>query len=292
MKVLTATAASFILLCSMAQATTDKGASAKGAAWLLKTGPTGDGAGADTLVALRSARRLSAAEASRRAAALRSGASGYAATAGATGKTILGLVASQNGNPRCAGNLDLYRRLVGFGANGRYGRTAWDQSLGMIALRSLGSKPPASTARFLLSTRGKGGWNFTLSKTANDDVTHTALAILGLRAAGVKTSNRGLRAGVKWMLTQRTPAGGFAHNRKDRNEANATALALEAQASLGRGDKRAARALRALQRTDGAFQFTATDSGSRGLATVDSVVALSGKHIPVSGRSKLPGGCS
>jgi squalene cyclase len=161
----------------------------------------------------------------------------------------------------------------------------------MIALRSLGAKPPRSTARFLLSTRGSGGWNFSLLKTGPDDVTHTALAIMGLRAAGVTASNPQIKAGVKWMLTQRSPAGGFAHLRTDRNEANATALALEAEQSIGRSDKRAAKALRSLQRSDGAFQFTATDSGSRGLATVDAVVALAGKHLPVADRSKLPAGC-
>ena len=222
---------------------------------------------------------------------MRSGAGDYTLTAGATGKTILALVAAGSGNPRCAGKLDLYNRLTGFGAGGRYGRTAWDQALGMIALRALGARPPASTVRFLLSTRGKGGWNFTLSKAAPDDVTHTALAIMALRAAGVKNSNSGLKAGMKWMLAQRTPAGGFAHQRKDRNEANATALALEALRSAGRRDARAGKALRALQRSDGAFQFTATDSGSRGLATVDAVVAVAGKHLPVTRRAKFAPRC-
>jgi hypothetical protein len=280
-----------VLFAAAAHAATDKSAASKGAAWLLKGKPSGDGQGADTVVALRAAGKLSGSQAKTRAAVVRSGAAGYAVTAGAAGKTILALVASGTGNPRCAGKLDLYKRVTGSGANGRYGHTAWDQALGMIALRSLGAKPPRSTADFLLSTRAKGGWNFTLSKTAPDDVTHTALAIMALRAAGVKKSNRGLKAGIKWMLTQRSPAGGFAHQRKDRNEANATALALEALRSAGRHDKRAAKALRALQRSDGAFQFTATDSGSRGLATVDAVVALAGKQVPVARRAKLPAAC-
>ena len=292
MKVLTTVVLSFAVLCSAAYAATENRAAVKGANWLLKGQPAGDGQGADTLVALRASGKLSKAEAERRAAALREGAAGYADTAGATGKTILGLVASRSGNPRCAGRIDLYDRLTGFGVNGRYGRSAWDQALGMIALRSLGTRPPGSTKRYLLSTRGNGGWNFTLSRTGPDDVTHTALAIMALRAAGIKRSNPGLRAGLKWMLAQRTVAGGFGHERKDRNEANATALAIEAQHSTGRRDKRAEKALRALQRSDGAFQFTAVDSGSRGLATADAVVALSETHVPVVTRSKLPSRCA
>ena len=281
----------FALAVAVAQGATDRSASQRGAAWLLKGKPAGDGQGADTLSALRAAGKLSPSAAASRAAALRAGAADYAVTAGATAKTILGLVSSGSGNPRCAGKLDLYSRLVGFRANGRYGRSAWDQALAMIATSSLGAKPPKSTARFLASTRGKGGWNFSLIKDGPDDVTHTALAIMGLRAAGVRASNADVKAGVKWMLTQRSPAGGFAHQRTDRNEANATALALEALKSVGRFDTRADNALRGLQRSDGAFQFTATDSGSRGLATVDAVVALAGKELPVVRRSRLPARC-
>lgn len=278
-------------VAAVAYGATDRSAAQKGAGWLLKGAPAGDGQGADTISALRASDKLSSGEAASRAAALRAGADKYALTAGATAKTILGLVSSGNGNPRCAGALDLYRRLTGFGVAGRYGRSAWDQALGMIALRSLGTRPPRSAVRFLLSTRGDGGWNFSLIKDAPDDVTHTALAIMGLRAAAVKPTDPRLKAGVKWMLTQRTRAGGFAHQRTDRNEANATALALEALRSVGRSDARATKALRALQRPDGAFQFTATDSGSRGLATVDAVVAVAGKHLPVAKRSRLPGHC-
>jgi hypothetical protein len=280
-----------LVFAAAAHAASDRSAAQKGAVWLSRGKPTGDGQGADTLNALRAAGKLSKADADSRAATLRLGARDYASTAGATAKTILGLISSGSGNPRCAGNLDLYDHLTGYGSNGRYGHSAWDQALGMIALRSLGAKPPGSTARFLLSTRGKGGWNFSLLKNGPDDVTHTALAIMGLRAAGVKATNPGIRAGLKWMLTQRTPAGGFAHQRTDRNEANATALAIEALRAVGRTDKRASKALLALQRSDGAFQFTATDSGSRALATVDAVVALAGKHLPVARRAKLPAHC-
>jgi hypothetical protein len=60
---------------------------------------------------------------------------------------------------------------------------------------------------------------------------------------------------------------------------------------MGRSDGRAARALRALQRRDGAFQFTATDAGSRTLATTESVLALSGRTPPVAVVRHHPTSC-
>src|SRR5207247_2533275 len=82
--------------------------------------------------------------------------------------------------------------------------------------------------------------------------------------------------------SQRTRSGGFALGRRDRNEANSTALAIEAERAMGRDDARAARVLRGLQRRDGAFQFTADDAGSRVIASTESVVALSGHLAPVA----------
>jgi hypothetical protein len=288
-----ATAPAVLLGAPAAQAS-DAGAARAGAAWLSgAVGPRADGMAADTLVALRAAGRLPAAEAARRARGLRAGAPGYTRSAGATGKTILALVAARSGSPRCAGSLDLFGRLQRFGRHGRYGSTIFDQTLGMLAVRALRARPSAATVRVLLGARGAGGWNFSLSRSGGrpDDVTSTAMAILAARAAGVSRANGTLRAGLRWMLRQRTPAGGFALGRRDRNEANSTALALEAQRAMGRGDTRAARALRTLQRGGGAFQFTRDDAGSRILASVDAVVALSGRTLPVAVSRHRPGGC-
>jgi hypothetical protein len=283
-----------LTLVPAAARASDAGAARAGAAWLSgAVGPGADGMAADTLVALRAAGRLPAAEAARRAAALRAGAPSYARTAGATGKTILALAAARSGSARCAGSLDLLGRLQRFGRNGRYGTTIFDQALGMLAVRALRAGPSATTVRVLLAARGRDGWNFDLSRAGGrpDDVTSTAMAILAARAAGVARTNGTLRAGLRWMLAQRTAAGGFALGRGDRNEANSTALALEAQRAMGRGDTRAARALRTLQRGGGAFQFTRDDAGSRVLASVDAVVALSGHTLPVTIAPRRPRPC-
>jgi hypothetical protein len=272
----------------------DRSAARAGAAWLsAAVRPGADGMAADTLVALRAANRLPAAEAARRARALRAGAPGYARSAGATAKTILALAAARSGSARCAGSLDLFGRLQRYGRSGRYGTTIFDQTLGMLAVHALRAGPSSSTVRVLLRARGRGGWNFNLTRSGGraDDVTSTAMAILAARAAGVSARNGTLRAGLTWMRAQRTAAGGFALGRRDRNEANSTALAIEAQRAMGRSDARALRALRTLQRGGGAFQFTRTDAGSRVLASVDAVVALSGRRLPVTVAPRRPGAC-
>ncbi|WP_187369502.1 prenyltransferase/squalene oxidase repeat-containing protein [Baekduia soli] len=277
-----------------AASASDAGAARTGAAWLAAAVPAGaDGQSADAIVALRAAGRLPAAEAARRARTLRGGAARYALTAGATGKVILGLVAARSGSARCGTGVDLLRRLQGYGRAGRYGATIFDQTLGMLAIRALHAGPSASTVRVLLGARGGGGWNFNLTRSGGrpDDVTSTAMAILAARGAGVSRTNGTLRAGLRWMLAQRTPAGGFALGRRDRNEANSTALAIEAERAMGRRDPRAASALRGLQRSGGAFQFTSSDAGSRVLASVDAVVALSGHVPPVTVLGRTPSSC-
>jgi hypothetical protein len=276
-------------------AVASNGSSARaGARWLAAHVPAGgDGPDADALVALRAAGQLPAAQARRRAAGLRRSARSYATGAGQAAKLILGLTAAHSGSPRCAGSFDLRLAMGHDYTRGRYGRNAFDMGLSLLALRALRDKVPPASIAFLRSARGGGGWNVLLRRSGGpvDDVSSTAIAILGLRAAGVPRSSPTLRSALRWMLRQRTRSGGFALGRRDRNEANSTALAIEAERAMGRSDGRAARALRALQRRDGAFQFTATDAGSRTLATTESVLALSGRTPPVAVVRHHPTSC-
>lgn len=285
--------ASVLLVASAAPASaqTDRSAARAGAAWLAGAVPAGaDGAAADAVIAMRAAGRLPAAQASRRAAALRRGASSYARTPGAAAKVVLALQAA-TGRGRCAGRLDLLRRIAAGGRAGRYGTSVFDQSLSMLAFRATGNRPPASTVRFLLRARGTGGWNFGLRRGGRDDVASTGQAIQALRASGISARHSGLRAALRWLRAQRAPSGGFGHNRSDRAEANPTAIAVLAARAMGSRDGRAARVLRGLQRSGGAFQFTATDAGSRVLATNEAVLALSGARQPVRGGRRAQRRC-
>jgi hypothetical protein len=283
-----------LALAPAATQASDSSAARAGAAWLSSAvKPGADGMAADAIVAMRAAGRLPAGEAARRARALRAGANGYARTAGATGKTILALAAARSGSARCAGNVDLLTRLQSYGRVGHYGTTVFDQTLAMLAAHALHAGPSQRSVSVLLNARGAGGWNFNLTRSGGraDDVTSTAMAILAARAAGVPARNGTLRAGLRWLRAQHTPAGGFALGRRDRNEANSTALAIEAAAAMGSRDTRATRALASLQRSGGAFQFTRDDAGSRVLASNDAVVALSGRRLPVTTLHRTPGRC-
>jgi hypothetical protein len=265
-----------------------------GARWLAVHGQSGgDGVAADTMVALRAAGALTARDARARAAALRRGAASYVTGAGQAAKLILGLTASRSGSARCAGRQDLRLEMGRDYTRGRYGRNAFDMGLSLLALRALREHAPPASIAFLRNARGGGGWNVLLRRSGGpvDDVSSTAISILALRASGVPRSSPTLRGALRWMLRQRTHSGGFALGRRDRNEANSTALAIEAERAMGRSDGRAVRALRALQRSDGSFQFTATDTGSRVLATTESVVALSGHIPPVARVRHHPSGC-
>jgi hypothetical protein len=284
-----------VLALAALPASASNGSSARsGARWLAAhVHPGSGGFAADTLVSLRASGVLSRAGARSRAAALRRGARSYVTGAGQAAKLILGLTAAHSGSARCAGSLDLRIAMGRDYTRGRYGRNAFDDGLALLALRALRERVPTAAIGFLRAARGAGGWNVLLRRSGgpNDDVSSTAIAILALRAAGVSRRDRGLRAGLSWMARRRTGSGGFALGRRDRNEANSTALAIEAERAMGRSDRRAARVLRGLQRSDGAFQFTADDAGSRVIASTEAVVALSGRIPPVARVRRHPSPC-
>jgi hypothetical protein len=282
-----------LALAALPASASNLSSSRAGARWLASHVRGGSGSAADTLVALRAAEILTTAGARVRASDLRRGARSYVTGAGQAAKVILGLAAAHSGSARCAGSLDLRIAMGRDYTRGRYGRNAFDQALSLLAIRALREGVPHAAISFLRSARGGGGWNVLLRRSGGpaDDVSSTAVTILALRAAGVSRRDGALRAALSWMAHQRTRSGGFALGRRDRNEANSTALAIEAERAMGRSDQRAARVLRGLQRSDGSFQYTADDAGSRVIASTESVVALSGRVPPVARVAHHPTGC-
>jgi hypothetical protein len=281
-----------LALAALPASASNRSSAKAGAHWLAAHVRGGGGPAADTLVALRAAGSLSSAGARVRAAALRGGARAYVTGAGQAAKVILGLAAAHNGSAHCAGGLDLRIAMGRDYTRGRYGTNAFDEGLSLLAIRALREGVPGRAISFLRSARGGGGWNVLLTRGGpRDDVSSTAITILALRAAGVSRRDGALRAALSWMSHQRTASGGFALGRRDRNEANSTALAIEAERAMARGDRRAARVLRGLQRSDGSFQYTADDAGSRVIASTESVVALSGRIPPVARVERHPSRC-
>jgi hypothetical protein len=256
----------------------DAGAAARAAAWLAAN-PAGAPAGqqADTVVALRAAGRSPAALRGRIDALARVAPS-YAVTAGGAAKVAMAAVAARR-DPARLGGVDYLRRITTRYAGGRYGATAFDQALSLLALRAAGRTPPGAAVRATLSARGFGGWGLDLSRSGRDSVDTTALVVEALAAAGVPASDPGVRAAVRWMLAQRNRAGGLASAGGGApTEANSTAGAIRALRALGRTPPASLRAaLRGLQDRDGGIRFTRASAGSRLLATNDALVALAGK---------------
>lgn len=263
-------------------ATADTAAAERGAAWLVRNSAGAPGGQqADTIVALRSAGGGRAALAPRLTALARV-APAYAVTAGGAGKVAMAAVAGGR-DPARFGGVDYLRRITNRYAAGRYGETAFDQALSMLALRAAGRTVPPTAVRATFAARAAGGWGFTMSRTARDSVDATAIVIEGLRAAGVPSSDARLRAAAAWMLAQRNAAGGLASaGGGDPTDANSTAGAIRALRALGRTPPAATRAaLRGLQQPDGGFRSTRAGAGSRLLATTDAVPALAGVALPV-----------
>ena len=244
-----------------AAATADGTAAARAAGWLAANA-AGAPAGqqADAIVALRAAGRSRAALRPR-AAALATAAPAYATTAGGAAKVAMAAVAAGR-NPAAFGGVNYLRRITNRYAAGRYGASAWDQALSLLALRAAGRPAPAAAVRAALAARGSGGWSFDLTPRGRDSVDATAIVLEALSASGVRGSDARLAAAVRWMLAQRNGEGGLG--------------------SAGRWPPASLRAsLRALQERDGSVRYTRASGGSRLLATNDATVAFTGRWLPV-----------
>ncbi len=263
-------------------ATADGAAASRAAAWLASNS-AGAPAGqqADAIVALRAAGRSRAAVRPR-AAALARVAPAYATTAGGAGKVALAAVAAGS-NPASFGGVDYLRRVTNRYAAGRYGASAWDQALSILAIRAAGRAAPPAAIRATFAARGTGGWSFDLAPRSRDSVDATAIVIEALSAAGVRGSDARVGAAVRWMLAQRNAEGGLGSaGGGAATDANSTAGAIRALRATGRTPPASLRAaLRGLQDRDGSIRYTRASGGSRLLATNDAVVALSGMWLPV-----------
>jgi hypothetical protein len=262
----------------------DVRAAERGAEWVTGAARGAEGGQlADAVVAVRSVRRPAGGLMARLARV----APNYARSPGAAGKVALAAVAAGR-DPARLGGVDYLRRITNGYAAGRYGANAYDQALAMLALAAAGRRVPPAAVSAVRTARGAGGWNFSMSASRPDDPSTTALMLQALRAAGVHPGDRDVRAATAWMLSARNDSGGYNFGRPGGpTEANSTALVLMALSALGRPAPAGSRAaLRALQRPDGSFAFTSTDTGSPLLASVDAVPALAGRHLPVTGAER------
>jgi hypothetical protein len=256
----------------------ERRAVADGAAWIERVPEAAmpGGQQADAIVALRAAGRpnLALRARVRRLAAI---APRYAVTAGAAAKVVLATRAVGTSPRRFAG-VDYVARIEGRRRGGRYGATAYDQALAIIALRAVGRPVPRSAIAALRADRSGPAWNAVLQRRSAPEVDTTSLVVVALRRAGLGARDPMVRGAMTWIARQRNRSGGYASAGGGRpTEANATATTIAALRTAGRTPPAATlRALRGLQRPDGAFRWRAGAAGSLLLATLDAVPALAG----------------
>lgn len=289
-----------------AHAASNKTTVKKATKWMNKTSLSqfeGTGFRADAVSAFAAAKRIGAnyksSARNRFIDQVEAEAANYSITSGATGKVILAAVAASK-NPRCFGKtgekVDLYNLLMSFySSSGKFGATAFDQALAMLALKAAKQKIPSAAVKHVKGVRGKNGWNFAMNSARGDDVESTAIIIEALRAAGVKKSDKALKQAYRWMTYQRNSDGGFNPSTPltGETQANTTAYAIRAADAMGKDLSKAKRALRALQTRSGSFVSSPTvkESAGYGIATTDAVIALSGAHFPVVVRKKPGASC-
>lgn len=261
----------------------DRAAATRAARWLAGRPLRGMSAGqqADIIVSLRIAGAKPTALKSRLRRLSRV-APGYATTPGAAAKIAMAAAAA-GGDPTDLGGVDyLARTRRGASARGRFGRSAFDQALSMMALRAAGRRVPGSAVSALRATRSGQGWNFDLNRRRPADPDSTAVVIVALRAAGVSPRSSMIRSGVAWLGRRRLADGGWGADESTTANANSTGLAARALLASGRTATRPLRLLRSLQEPSGALRHSRSSAGSRLLATVDALPALAHRPYPWS----------
>ena len=115
-------------------------------------------------------------------------------------------------------------------------------------------------------------------------VSYTAFGILALRASGASAGS----ATIRWLVGSQNGDGGFGVARASSSDSDMTGAALQALATVGRANSRAAKQavswLRANQNDDGGFgQFKGRDSNSQSTSyAIQGLLAAGGSGATVS----------
>lgn len=206
-------------------------------------------------------------------AALAPRAAGYATTPGATAKIVIAQRAA--GSSGALDGHDYVAQLRASGRDGRFGQTAFDQCLSMVALRVAGTPMPSAAVAVLATSRSGAGWSFSLTPTEPPDVDSTSMAVVALRAARVPASNPAIREALTWLAAQRTGSGWTAFA-GGAPSTDSTALVARAQVAAGVSASAGLRFIRGLAEPSGAIANTRAVPESRLLATIAAVPPLTG----------------
>lgn len=209
-------------------------------------------------------------------AALAPRAAAYARTPGAMAKVVIAQRAA--GASGALGGRDYLAQLQSSAEAGRFGQTAFDQCLSMVALRVAGRPVPAAAVAMLTGARSGAGWSFSLAPAEAPDVDSTSMAVVALRAARVPASNPAIRDALAWLATQRTGAGWTAFA-GGAPSTDSTALVARAQVAAGANALIGVAFIRAQAEPSGAIANTRAVPESRLLATIAAIPPLTGVSL-------------
>jgi hypothetical protein len=227
--------------------------------------------------------------------------------AGETAKVILALIASGL-NPRDLGGVDLVAKLEGMvGDEGKIGgenEFINEHCYALIALHSAQRPIPVAAVNYLLARQiedGTWSWNGDTTLGSGDNNT-AAMAVVALVAAGVPADAGAVGAQIQKTLShfeaQQNEDGGFPYINPSPfgtdSDANSTAVVMWAIKAAGqdpagidwkyegRDGHSALDRLRAFQNDSGAFRWQAGRPGDNFASTVQALIALELKTLPLT----------
>lgn len=252
----------------------DQRVATRAAAWLTRQPVSAMPAGQQADI-ITSRRLTGAAPAALRPAlaALAPKAAAYASTPGAIAKIVIAQRAA--GASGALAGRDYLAQLSASAQGGRFGQTAFDQCLSMVALRVAGRAVPQAAVTALTTSRSGAGWSFSLSPDETPDIDSTSMAVVALRAARVPASNPAIRDALAWLAAQRTGAGWTAFA-GGAPSTDSTALVARAQVAAGANASVGMAFIRGQAEPSGAIANTRAVPESRLLATIAAVPPLTG----------------
>lgn len=224
-------------------------------------------------------------------AALADLAPGYVGTdAGKAGKIALAVAAAKD-DPRSFGGVDYVAIILDAHdpATGLYHPgILFRHLLAVQGLVAAGMPvPPAAIDAILRAQSNDGGWGWIVpvTRTLSADVDTTGRALTSLVKAGVPVTSTAILSATAYLASQQRADGGWAgQGSAGKTNSNSTALAWQGLLAAGqdpqntpwqRGSADPLTVLLSLQGPDGAFVYSATQTESRLLATLDALQALS-----------------
>jgi hypothetical protein len=152
----------------------------------------------------------------------------YGATAGGAAKLVVGL-ATMDVNSTSFGSINPLAVMESYynSGTGQYGSGLFDQSLYMLAERSLARPVPAAAVTYTESLQGMdGGWEDCCA--FGEDTNTTALVIRTLITSGVAPSNAHIVNGLAYLKASQQADGGLPYAAPGASDPDSTAYGIQA----------------------------------------------------------------